>query len=474
MNTDQDFKVLNVKTLLNSPDLKFSLDKNDSNFSTNQMILNSLIGTLVKYGTSGLIEPYLAESWETSKDKKVWKFKIRKGLFSEDGEEITAELFYQSLLSSFEEYSKKTSVITFDYLLGWDDFKNGKSKSIEGLKVNGNYIELHFNKYPDDLLELLRMPYFGLWKLSKENQIISTASYELEKFKGAEVILKLRENWFTSSKDSFKKVVISFTSTFNNNEIEDNTIIQMPFYSDTAIEVKNSYWIHRPPTVLDTFVLSPYKTNFFHNPTNRKVFLRKIRELSGSLIKSSDFYPSAPAPAYTYSENESYIIDTNTQPLTFILERRNLNKDEIKNLNNILNYALQESGIDYKIIHSDLMDKEVMKRIQSNNFYDARITSVDTGGHPIYTAIKMMFCTKMGISFPGHEEEFCNLIESNLEAGKEMNQEFIDTFNISLINNAVIIPIAHHSPKWLVSNNLDPVSLPATTSYPQFEKLKTK
>ena len=66
-------------------DSAFSLKKEDSDFTSNQIVLNAVIGTLVKYGHSGEIEPYLSESWSASSDKKVWIFKFKVGLLAENG-----------------------------------------------------------------------------------------------------------------------------------------------------------------------------------------------------------------------------------------------------------------------------------------------------------------------------------------------------------------------------------------------------
>ncbi|MGH3425459.1 MAG: ABC transporter substrate-binding protein, partial [Nocardioidaceae bacterium] len=55
-------------------------------FDTFAMIYPSL----TNLGVDGKAEPYLAESWKTSADKRTWTFKIRDGLKWSDGEPITA------------------------------------------------------------------------------------------------------------------------------------------------------------------------------------------------------------------------------------------------------------------------------------------------------------------------------------------------------------------------------------------------
>lgn len=469
----EDNMKLKYYILNNSNLLKFDLKKDASNLSTNQLALNAIIGTLVKYGPTGRIEPYLAERWEVSDESKTWKFIIRDNIFCEDGEPITAELFHQSLLKSFKEYRTKKSAIMFDYLVGWDDFYNQRSESIEGFKFNNNTLEFHFIHYPDEILELLRMPYFGIWRYDKNDQIISSSAYQLTNQENSKVELKLREGWFSNHQNSFKEVEIKFLNEFiYNDKYPSDTIFQMPFETKEKSINNQAYWIHFPPTLLDTFVLSPYKNGFFKNIENRRTFSRKVKSLPQEIINSKDFYPSAPSRNKHSFESSEYGNNSDKSTLTFILEKSNYSKNEIETLKEIISRGLENSGHDFEIINRDLGDKNMLNNILSNKEYDARISSVNIGAHPVYTAIKMMFCTKLGINFPGHEQKFCEMIEDNLRKGLQMNEDFINKFNDSLDSEAIIIPIAHKSQSILVSRSIDPLYLPATTPYPLFEKLK--
>lgn len=59
MSIDLTYKILIPGEKRES--MKLSLDERDSDTTYNQLVLTSLIGTLVKYGNSGEIEPYLAQ-----------------------------------------------------------------------------------------------------------------------------------------------------------------------------------------------------------------------------------------------------------------------------------------------------------------------------------------------------------------------------------------------------------------------------
>ena len=102
------------------------------------------------------------------------------------------------------------------------------------------------------------------------------------------------------------------------------------------------------------------------------------------------------------------------------------------------------------------------------------MASVDIGAYPDYFVVKMMFCSQMGIKFPDPSGNICKLVNEGIKSASIVNQEFVDQFNKFLHEDAVVIPIFHHSDKWLVSNVFDPTSLPATTLYPQFELIKLR
>lgn len=458
------------KIAVNDPtQTRFSLDKKSADFSHNQIVLNSLVGTLVKYGPSGRLEPYLAESWTVSKDKKNWQFKIRPNLTCEDGTIITASLFKDILQVSLKDYSNRGSVIMFDHLLGWKDFSSGKSEELAGLKALGDTLELQFDENPDDLLELLRMPYFGLWR-EKDHKLISSGPYTVKEDTGTSVKLALRNDWFTSSDKSFREVEVSFVGLLEKNkELEVGSIIRMPFFVEVHDDQKDGYWISSPPTRLESFVISPTKNHFFNHQINRQIFRSRVN----ALVKSKYFYPSARTEGLD-QKNGNYQLSAKKDKLTFALERTTYGESELDNLKKIISLALEGSELDFEIIPRDLKDKEWFTKTDSNNYFDARVASVDIGAYPVYTAIKMMFCTKLGINFPDPSDKICQLVTNGIQSAQAIDQNFVDQFNKILHEDAIVIPIMHHSDKWLVAKDLDPSSLPATTLYPQFELIRQR
>jgi hypothetical protein len=191
-------------------------------------------------------------------------------------------------------------------------------------------------------------------------------------------------------------------------------------------------------------------------------------------VKSDFFYQSAKSNVNISSAKQDYQNISNVSQLTFALERTNYSRQELENLNMLITFALVGTNIKFKILERDLNDKDWFKKTDTNDFFDARISSVDIGASPLYAAIKMMFCTKLGINFPDPSGRICNLVARDVETSLEVNQDFINQFNQILYDDSVVIPIQHHSDKWFVTNDIDPKSMPPTTLYPQFELIRTR
>jgi peptide/nickel transport system substrate-binding protein len=100
-------------------DLK-SLDPHRATTTSDRATVDMMFNGLVRYppGNQVNVEPDLAESWAVSADKKVWTFKLRKGVFfhpfpgSPNGYELTAE----DVVYSFKRAaSPETSTYAVDY-----------------------------------------------------------------------------------------------------------------------------------------------------------------------------------------------------------------------------------------------------------------------------------------------------------------------------------------------------------------------
>lgn len=98
-------------------------------------------------------EGELAKTFNLNEEGTILTFELRDDIFWHDGEKITAEDIKWSI-----EYSMKTAVLnqvflnTFKSITGSVDYLEGKAEDISGIKLDGNRIEITFDKVAPDAL----------------------------------------------------------------------------------------------------------------------------------------------------------------------------------------------------------------------------------------------------------------------------------------------------------------------------------
>lgn len=123
---------------------------NPGTFMYNKVLYSRLIVADEKLNPIEGDKDGLAKSYTYSEDGKKLVFELRDDIYWHDGEKITGEDIKWSI-----EYSSKTAVLnavfksTFNAIEGSD---GGKAKTFSGIKVDGNKVEITFEKVAPDAL----------------------------------------------------------------------------------------------------------------------------------------------------------------------------------------------------------------------------------------------------------------------------------------------------------------------------------
>lgn len=469
-------------------EFKYSLNPRDSDLIQNSTILGGLVGTLVKYGHSGRIEPYMTDSFHVEPGNRKWTFTLMSGLNCEDGKEINNHRFVANLTSSLRRYSDSGDALDFENLEGWSDFKEKKTSSIKGLRAEGDKnIIFSFNKSPSDLLELLRMPYFGFWceanfegpenKWKDDHRIISSGAYALApSSSNNSVLLRLRNDSRLKEKESPTEILFSTIVKSEISKDYKNTIFEFSKKNDFD-ELKLGYQkVIGPPTMLFSLALSPFFDGPFANKRNRQIFADRIKSARREFphFTSQFFYFNAQSklPQRDLSK-EKFKVGTQNK-LTFAVASKAFSKSDLKDVELLLTTALNNSGLSYEIIVKDAHDDGWVHKVDSNKLFDGRITSVDIGGYVINAAIKMMFCSSLGINFGDPSGRIFRLVERQDISGGPIGQNYIDEFNQIIEDDAAVIPLYHYGIEWHLTPDIDTQSLPIVATEPIFEKIRRK
>ncbi len=455
----------------------------DSDYTANLIPMDQLVGTLVKDGRHGRYEAYLAESWQTLNESKTWNFFLRKSLYDESGTPITAQNYIWSFKTLFKLYLKRSIPPAFVHLEGLQKFIDGNSDKL-GIEVINDYqIQFKFTKRPSGLLQFLSMPYFGFynkdnfidgqWKDTKK--IISSGAYLLSEWDGGDkMILTKRSDWFGHVKNSPQKVLLKtvpYDEAIKRNE--KNVIIHKQA-DDSDNEVPEGYnRIFSTPTFLMSLVLSPFIKNFFDNPENRLVFNKKVDEFKKDHRINSQSYIEADNFFITNSSVKSNSGTRSSKYKTYPKkELKILVSDSESAINNyvkdLVKYALGNENIKYKFVTLDQKDPEWLRKYTSNTEYDLKFTSVNSGTQPENWVVKMMFCSKMGISFPDVDNKVCSLTQK-YEDGLVNDLEYSKIFHQILDESKTVIPLFRTRDTWLYSKSLRFDNQSPTASITRFD-----
>lgn len=460
-----------------------SLDIADSDHIGNLLFMQHLVGTLVKYQSSGRYKPSLAETWSSSDDQRIWTFNLRKGQYCDDGTEITPSSFKKSFMGSLVRYASKKNPPVFDKLVGWDIFlKEGNASSL-GITSDEHSIVFEFETpVKGGLLELLGMPYFGyiceknfsegVWE--SKGKIISSGPYRIKEWnEGQNPVLEKRSNWFNFAKNSPDIVHIENVGSLEDIPAYPRKTIFDSLPKQEDILPQGYTQIHEIPTTFLPIVLVPHPKSIFSSDEAR-FEMQRLLFLNKPLISFS-------SPSYSLN-NSFYPVHESKNTLATIIKRNDLKsivnrKIKIRSypkplganlvyLETLISKTLKESGVEFEIDNSPVPTVEDWFKPE----YDIRILGADIGGGIENWVIRMMFCSNLGVRFPDPSGRICSLVE-DFDNGKVEFYKYVDDFNQFLFEDASVVPIMHGGRSWFLSKDIPLNGISPVMGLPRFEDL---
>lgn len=450
--------------------------------------MKHLVGTLVRYKSGGDFVPYLAEEWAAEATGLQWKFKIREGLFCEDGEAINA----LSLKRSFERiipiYKQKSALPYLDQLLGLDSAKKS-GDSISGIVADGAYLTFQFSSpVLSGFLEYLSMPYYGYfcennfsadgWKSNQE--ITSSGPYALADYQLNQKNiskLKMRNDWIllNAKAEGPEEVYLHWGEIDKQDIGTEKTIIQ-------SIEGKVPNFgefqkVLGAPDILYSVILDINSKSPFQIKKNRTSFKSKFRELQKNyafdgvistltntvFIDQSNLLLIEDAEEIRYEGLPIEVLSLQSQSI------------EIAYIEKIVKQTLDILKIPYvfRRIGQDHNLKTVDKT--SRTKFSIRIASVFSGATYDSWVTDMMFCSDMGISFPDPSGRICNTVKKALKGDDKGTRKDIGNRIAAIVeDDASVIPVLHVRNAFFISKDLNLDQIAPDTIVLSFEDQKIK
>lgn len=466
----------------------FSLSPINSDYWGNLLIMENVVGTLVKYNAMYDYEPFLAKSWKVSDSGLVWSFELNSELYDETGLNITAEGFVKSFKRLLLTYSKTYDPPCFSNLIGWADFKSGKVEKL-AVYFSSNTVIFEFESKPSGLLEFLSMPYFGYyserdfgpsgeWKNKKV--ITATGHYRVIQASDASVTLSKRTHQKAPANSPeavyfFREGESEIKTAHSIFAIKDKPL------KDYSFDEKNFVTIKSTPTNLSAFALSPFK-GIFKSTQVRYAFKNLLRleidnlsqQLRGTRARS--FYPDFESA--TNQKNELNGSITELQKLgpqeisVFTYDSNMARRDSL--YKTIVSNVANQLGWTTRFESPDTIGVDWQNVIRKNNYVDLRIVRVDIGGTPESWVINMMFCSTLGVSFPDPDGLICDIsskYESSNDWGTDYLKKYAIDFHQILDSQNSVIPIEHIGFDWVLSKNIKVEGVSPTMIVLRLDKL---
>jgi len=168
-------------------------------------ILQQVCDGLVGFDSNLGVVPGLAESWTVSRDGKVYRFTLRKGIRFHNGKKLTANDVADSLTRIFHPSNKSVPGLLLDQIEGATAYRNGETKSVDGIKTESDYIiSFHLTEPHASFLATLAMPMTKIFPAdmldgSKEplgRHPVGTGPFKFVTWKDNTIELKSNDDYF--------------------------------------------------------------------------------------------------------------------------------------------------------------------------------------------------------------------------------------------------------------------------------------
>lgn len=215
-----------------------------------------IFAPLVNLDKAGKPVPILAKSWDISKDQLVYTFHLRDGLKFSDGSPLTADDVAFTLTLLHDPKYAGYQDISLAAIKGGKEYKEGKAKTIEGIKVlDKNTIQVTTDKVNAKALlilggQVLSKAYYGKdYAYGKVDYLkdlyskpMGAGPYKFDKYvPGQEIRYKANENYYAGkpkTENLIFKIIDNATSLqqFQAGELD---YAGFPADTDTVEQLKS-------------------------------------------------------------------------------------------------------------------------------------------------------------------------------------------------------------------------------------------
>ena len=432
------------------------------------------------------LKPKLASAWKSLENGKKWVINLRPDVSFHNGKPFNA----YDVLFSLKRLIEKDSIKRYEFSIveGADEYRDGKSKNVSGIKIiDNNTIEITLAT-PSPLFlstlaapntEIIEADYAGK---SEEDYFVSpsgTGPFMLRSIiKGVQVELESNPRYF-QGRPKLNTIIFEYADTqkalkgFNTGYYHDLEF----YYPDTSRLNKSFTLIRTPQAETNLIVFNAQRPPLNNVHVRKAVALALNKEKLFNMCFASQTY----AKGFIPPGLGGYSPDTTELKYNLSLAANELKNAKInkKNLareliflrpNNhpcadqfsaFITESMKAIGLNVKVVHVPL--DEVISRRDKKDFdlYSATFTA----DYP--EALFMLNMLRSNSSFnPGVMPEFDNLLtQASLSQDKFERYKLYRQAQDILIQNAYIIPLYHEILLSVFQTNVRGLTRHPLTSY---------
>lgn len=458
-----------------------SLNLYEAETYNNAVVIQPLIGGLVKYSNQGRYEPLVAEKWQST-DGYDWSFQIKPNLYCENGEPITPRGFKKSLELSFRYLSKAAPVPIFSKLQGFDKFVANEANEVIGISIEDDTLKFKFvSPVRSGLVQLLSFAPFGFicsanrqqetgeW-LDNEN-FVSSGPFKVDLLKtGEKFLLTKRDDWPIISKKIPAKVEVTVVRD-SSQILPDSPMIIDTTLLKEEINIDGFRKFTLVPEYLTYIAISPRSQ--FKEDARRKAFASAIKEYfkhnfspqSGHYLANS-FYPNQ--DSFYDSADNTKLEKIKSKNKILIMGKEPKDGDTFFPVWKSLKGFLRHYELDYEF---DSRPKTYFETRDPLN-YDIRIGASSIGGGIEPWGINTLFCSDFGPRIPDPSNRICKSL-ADYENNNIDEQEFARLFNESVRADFGVVPLFHSGNNLYISeNSINYDSISPLISVVRFDELE--
>jgi len=364
---------------------------------TGGLIAAKLFNGLVRLGDDLSIQPDIAQDWSISREGLIYTFRLKKGVFFSNNQEVKAFDFKYSFQRILDPKGKSPNTWVFEKILGAEEFTKGRAKDVKGIKVIDNYtLEIHLKKPFSPFLNLLTMTAAYVvpsgeverWGPDFSSHPVGTGPFVLEQWSPSkELRLRKRKGYFDGDakvKGMVYRIIPEDLTTITEFELGNLDIITIPvsefgrYRKDvgrqhliSSVQGLNTYYLglscSKPP------FNNPHLRKAIHHAIDRQKILNTIYEKRGRLA-------SGPVPDILRKWHITYHYEYDPVKAKEIIKREGgegitinfyITADqEVVDIAEVIQSYIRAVGIDVKIKQLEWSAyKEAINRGEPDMFY---------------------------------------------------------------------------------------------------------